>query len=222
MIYSNDRHNDVVILERFFTAIQYRGKFRFVLNWPYYPNNNLHTTCTWRIYSLRPRQNGRRFADDTFKRIFLNETVWILIKISLKFVPRVPINNIPALVQIMAWRRPGDKPLSEPTLIGLLTHICVTRPQWVNDRGTNSYHTLHINNLPRFVKWYLITEIKHCHRSPTSSPRKGQWRGALMFSSICTWMNGWVNNRDAGDLRRYHTHHDVRVMQNTYYVILIY
>ena len=61
--------------------------------------------------TLRPRQNGRRFADDTFKRIFLNENVSISIKISLKFVPKVPIDNIPALVQIMAWRRPGDKPL---------------------------------------------------------------------------------------------------------------
>ena len=42
------------------------------------------------------------------------------------------INNIPALVQIMAWRRPGDKPLSEPMMVNLLTHICVTRPQWIN------------------------------------------------------------------------------------------
>ena len=54
------------------------------------------------------------------------------IKISMKFVPRGPINNIPALVQIMAWRRPGGKPLSEPILVRLPTHICVTRPQWVN------------------------------------------------------------------------------------------
>ena len=56
----------------------------------------------------------------------------ILITISLKFVPKGQINNIPALVQIMAWRRPGDKPLSEPRTESLLTHICVTRPQWVN------------------------------------------------------------------------------------------
>ena len=56
----------------------------------------------------------------------------ISIKISLKFVPKGPINNIPALVQMMAWRRSGDKPLSEPMMVGLLTHICVTRPQWVN------------------------------------------------------------------------------------------
>ena len=68
-----------------------------------------------------------------FKCIFLNENVRISIKISLKFVPKCPINNIPALVQIMAWRRPGDKPLSEPMMVCLSTHICVTRPQWVKD-----------------------------------------------------------------------------------------
>ena len=82
--------------------------------------------------TLRPRQNGHHFADDTFKHIFLNENIRISIKISLKFVPMGPINNIPALVHIMAWRRPGDKPLSEPLMVRLPTHICVTRPQWVN------------------------------------------------------------------------------------------
>ena len=82
--------------------------------------------------SLRPRENRRHFADDVFKCNFLNENVWILIKISLKFVPKGPINNIPALVQIMAWRRPGDKPLSEAMMVRLPTHICVIRPQWVN------------------------------------------------------------------------------------------
>ena len=81
---------------------------------------------------LRPRQNGRRFADDIFKCIFLNENVWMPIKISMTFVPKGPINNIPALVQIMAWRRPGDKPLSEPMIVSLPTHICITRPRWVN------------------------------------------------------------------------------------------
>ena len=83
------------------------------------------------LNTLRPRQNGRHFADDTFKHIFLNENVRISLKISLKFVPKGPINNIPALVQIVAWRRPGDKPLSEPMMVRLPTHICVSRPQWV-------------------------------------------------------------------------------------------
>ena len=84
------------------------------------------------INLLRPRRNRRHFADDIFKYIFLNDKVWILIKISLKFVSKCPINNITALDQIMAWRRPGDKPLSEPRMVSLPTHICVTRPQWVN------------------------------------------------------------------------------------------
>ena len=87
--------------------------------------------CLWNsslINTLRTRQNGRHFPDDIFKWNFLNENAWISIEISLRFVPRGPINNIPALVQIMAWRRPGDKPLSAPMMVNLLTHICVTQP----------------------------------------------------------------------------------------------
>ena len=81
--------------------------------------------------SLRPRRNGRNFPDNTFKCFFLNENAWISIKSSLKFVPKGLINNIPALVQIMAWRRPGHKPLSEPMMFSLPTHICVTQSQWL-------------------------------------------------------------------------------------------
>ena len=62
----------------------------------------------------------------------------ISIKISLKFVPKGLISNIPALVLIMAWRRPGDKPLTEPMMVRSLTHICVTRPQWVNHSCLNA------------------------------------------------------------------------------------
>ena len=62
------------------------------------------------INTLRKRQNCHHFADDIFKCIFLNENVWILLRISLKFVPKLHINNIPALVQKMAWHWPGDKP----------------------------------------------------------------------------------------------------------------
>ena len=70
----------------------------------------------YQVNTLRPIQDGRHFPD-IFKCIFLKENVPISLKISLKFVPRCPINNIPALVQIMAWRRPGDKPLSEPMVM---------------------------------------------------------------------------------------------------------
>ena len=89
----------------------------------------------WCFNTLRPRQNGCHFPDDIFKWIFLNENVWISINISRQFVLRGPINNIPTLVQVMAWRRPGDKPLSEPMMVRLPTHICVTRPQWVKHQG---------------------------------------------------------------------------------------
>ena len=68
----------------------------------------------------------------TFPNVFSSMKMFEFFKISLKFVPKGQINNIPALVQIMAWRRSGDKPLSEPMMVSLPTHICVTRPQRVN------------------------------------------------------------------------------------------
>ena len=89
-------------------------------------------SVTVHFNTLKPRQKWQNFADDIFKRVFLKENVWIAIEFSLKFVPKGPINNIPALVQIMAWRRPGDKPSSEPMMVSLRTHICVAPPQWVN------------------------------------------------------------------------------------------
>ena len=59
------------------------------------------------------------------------------------------------------------------------------------------------------------------HRSPVNSPHKSQWRGALMFSFIRTWINGWVNHRETGELRRHRAHYDVIVMFNWYgYAIL--
>ena len=84
--------------------------------------------------TLRPRRNGRHFPEEIFKCIFLGENVRIQIQITLKFVSKGVINNILAFVQTMAWRRPGDKSLSESMMFGLPTHICVTRPEWVNIR----------------------------------------------------------------------------------------
>ena len=78
------------------------------------------------------RHDCRHFADDIFERISLNKIVWMSFKIPLEFVSRGQIYNIPALVQIMAWRRPDDKPLSKLMMVNLLTHICVTWPKWVN------------------------------------------------------------------------------------------
>ena len=81
---------------------------------------------------LRPRQNAEHFADDIFNHIFLKENFWFSTNSSLKFFRKGPINSSSALVQIMTWRWPGDKPLTEPMMVSLLMHICVTRPQWIN------------------------------------------------------------------------------------------
>ena len=124
--------------------------------------------CTKSVNTLRPRQNGRHFAGDAFKCIILNDNVWISIKSSLKFVPKGPINNIPSLVKIMAWRRPGDKPLSEPMMVSLLTHICVTRPEW--RRHVYIFPDQHCKLFqfesntvlsPRFTSSYICSTIWH-------------------------------------------------------------
>ena len=69
--------------------------------------------------------------------------------------------------------------------------------------------------IPRFAWHDDVIKWKHFPRdwrSPVNSPRKGQGRGALMFYLICVWINGWINNHEAGDLKHYRAHHDVTVM----------
>ena len=89
------------------------------------PINEEISFCTILINILRPRQVGRHFTDDIFKRIF--ENVWISTNISL-FIPKCPIDNILTLVRIRARRRQCDEPLSEPKLVSLtdayMRHSC--------------------------------------------------------------------------------------------------
>ena len=75
-------------------------------------------TCSFSTFRLG--QNRGHVADDNLQHIFLKENIWISIKISRAFVPGGQINNQPALVQIMAWRRTGDKPLFEPMLVRVI------------------------------------------------------------------------------------------------------
>ena len=65
------------------------------------------------------------------------------------------------------------------------------------------------------IKWKHFPSCFVCrmHRSPVNSPNKGQWRGTLVFSLICVWINGWLNNRGAGDFRRHRAHYDVILMK---------
>ena len=66
------------------------------------------------------------------------------------------------------------------------------------------------------IKWKHFPRycpfVRGIHWSPENSPHKGQWHGALKFSLICAWINGWVNNREAGDLKCHHTHYDVTII----------
>ena len=90
--------------------------------------------CHYCLNTWRLRQNGHHFVDDISKCIYLNENVWISIIMSPKFVPKGPVNNIPALVEIMDWCQPGIKPLSEPMMVKLPTHVFIIWPQWVKFR----------------------------------------------------------------------------------------
>ena len=79
---------------------------------------------------------------------------------------------------------------------------------WRCDATTSTHDdVIKWKHFPRY--WPFVRGI---HRSPVTSPHKGQWRVALMLSFICAWINGWVNNCEAGDLRSHHAHYDVTVM----------
>ena len=115
----------------------YRQLASLCHNGPMYLNKNIYTgillsfchafvevmcpcgsvSCTENpVKTMRPRQNGRHFSDDIFKCIFLNENIWISIKMSLNFVSKGPNKKFPALIRIMARWRPDNKPLREPNM----------------------------------------------------------------------------------------------------------
>ena len=110
--------------------------------------------CYVSLTHWAPRRNEQHFADDSFKRNFFNANVWISIDVSLRFVPMGSINTILARVQIMVWRRPGDESLSEPMMVNLPPHICVTRPQCVKILYT------YLNNFVRKCTAKLYSNFK--------------------------------------------------------------
>ena len=95
-----------------------RSMSPYCITRPQWVNCNPQCLMGLDVKSLRLRHNYRHFADNIFKCIFVNENVSISLEISPKFIPMVWLNNIPALIQIMAWCRAGDKPLSEPMMHG--------------------------------------------------------------------------------------------------------
>ena len=118
------------------------------------------------VNTLRPRQNERH-SQTTFSYPFS----WMKMhKFRLRFhwslFPRVQNTNIPALVEMMAWRHPGDKPWSEPMMVSLLTHICVTRPQWVTKPDWLSDRGSRLTNL--IVCWliYIYQRVATHNKNP--------------------------------------------------------
>ena len=96
-----------------------------------------------------------------------------------------------------------------------ILHRSITR----NSAASSSIDLLHkCTNVKHddVIKWKHFSRywpfVRRIHRSPVNYPHKGQWRRALIFSLICAWINGWVNNRKAGDLRLHNAHYDVTVM----------
>ena len=142
------------------------------------------------VNTSRPRQNERHLADDILNSIFLNENVWIPIEISLKFVPKGPIYNIPSLVQIMAWRRPGDKPLSEPMMVRLPTHVCVVRPQWVLTKPESNTVECAVNGpisqIPQSIK-QISHNIPFCNRNVHTWAHDISYK--MMHCGLWNWCN---------------------------------
>ena len=95
----------------------------------------------------------------------------------------------------------------------------VSRPAWFykGNPWNNSFRPDNAHKYDDVIKWKHNFSrywpfVRGIHRSPVNSPHKGQWRGTLMFSLICAWINGWVNNREAGHMRRHRTNYDVTLM----------
>ena len=136
----------------------------------------------WTIDISRSQGDGGHFIRGHFRMQFFEWKCWI--SMSPKCLPVGPINNKSELVYVAAWRR-------------------INRRQAIT--------TWWRHQMRKFSALLAIC----AGNSPVTGAfptHKGQWRGSLMFSLICFWINGWVNNREAGDLRRHRTHYDVIVM----------
>ena len=134
-------------------------------------------------------QNDRPFADDN-----LNTFSWQ--KTSLGLFTIVPYRR-----KTITWANADQVPRRHMAPLGLNE---ATNP---NVNAAIRDDVIKWKRFPRY--WPFVRGI---HRSPVNCPHKGQWRGALMFSLICAWINGWENNREAGDLRRHRAHYDAIVM----------
>ena len=117
---------------------------------------------------------------------------------------------------VVGWTRIGEHRKARHLNRWLLTYINISKLILQTRRAHARYPYAGFLDHDDVIKWKRFPRywpfVRGIHRSPVNSPHKGQWRGALMFSLICVWINGWLNNRETGNLRRYRAHYDVAVM----------
>ena len=138
-----------------------------------------------RCYSNLKKQQQQNII---FELIIQNWNLDNRCEIAFRWISQILTYKKSASVQIMGWCRKTTSHYLDQC--------------WHDD-------VIRWKHFPRY--WPFVRGI---HRSPVNSQHKGQWRGALMFSFICVWINGWVNNGETGDLRRYRAHYDVSVMDS--------
>ena len=132
--------------------------------------------------------------------------------------------HLPCRQTTLIYRKAYLQPMMRHFVIALLvfdayihhefkTCVKTTSTPWPLETGQEHYAFIHddVIKWENFLRYW--SSVRGIHRSSVSSPHKGQWRGALMFSLICAWINDWVNSRDAGNLRHHRAHYDVTVMQ---------
>ena len=142
---------------------------------------------------------SREFTKSVFPHLELHDLVNIVLY-EVTYCKKISIPLLPALCQT-----PG---------VNWFCHLLVTVLHASAGTLMTNFRSRMIHD--DVIKWKHFPRdwpfLRGIHRSPVNSLHKGQWRGALMFSLICAWINGWVNNREAGDLRRHRGHYDVTVM----------
>ena len=155
-----------------------------------------------------------------------NELAWDLCSLIIAKNSRVPRGRLNIKIPSYQYMDSDykDKTVSRSSHLYNGTHISGKTVYW-----NETQKRVVVKSHDDVIKWKHFPRywpfVRGSHRSPVNSPHKGQWRGALMCSLICARINGWVNNREAGDLRRYPAHCDVIVMFMEFlyrYKILLY
>ena len=118
-----------------------------------------------------------------------------------------------------SWDKWIPCPPYHDVIVGYMDYTSPLRPDSIIPNKIN--HSKTCLDHDDVIKWKYFPRywpfVREIHRSPVNSPHKGQWRGALMLSIICAWINGWVNNHEVGDLRRHRAHHCDDLIKRCYF-----